>query len=189
MTPLFRFAQVSSLAIIIGVGGVTAVETLRRICYTPLAAGDLTMLIPIVLGVLLFTRFFPQIRYWQRIPLAFQIGAILAIGVNRSAITGMFASLQYLTGLSIIGGKFTPLDNLIIIFGGIVVLLYFIFIRGESGPQRITSTRTFDRLIVIGRYFIMVVMGTGAASSANLFLGWFNGEWRDILTMLGLIKL
>jgi hypothetical protein len=110
--------------------------------------GNYLVIIPIVAGLLLYTRFTRSIRVLNRWPLAIMLGTTLATAVRKEA-TALFSAT---TGLMNLGTNIgaNP-NNIIFLLGTLTVLSYFIFTREQTGPLKV-ATR-------VGRAFIMLAFG------------------------------
>jgi hypothetical protein len=110
--------------------------------------GDYLVIIPIIVGLLLYTRFFRQYRVLNRWPIAIMMGSALAIS-TRKEVTNLWSAI---TGTMKLGtASLTDPSNIIFVLATLTVLSYFIFTREQKGLLGI-STRT-------GRAFIMLAFG------------------------------
>jgi hypothetical protein len=163
-TPLFRIAQ----AIFVGVAiGYTATAAVYRILFpylfVPLFADpvkNLYLVIPLVLGLLLFTKLRADWASLGNLTIAFLfgVGGALALG---GALDG--------TLLPQLNATVVPLDsleNILLVLGTIGALLSFRFIQ----PQKRSDARALDTLArgwgYFGRWFVMVAFGAIFASTA-----------------------
>jgi hypothetical protein len=163
-TPLFRIAQ----AIFVGVAiGYTATAAVYRILFpylfVPLFADpvkNLYLVIPLVLGLLLFTKLRADWASLGNLTIAFLfgVGGALTLG---GALDG--------TLLPQLNATVVPLDsleNILLVLGTIGALLSFRFIQ----PQKRSAARALDTLArgwgYFGRWFVMVAFGAIFASTA-----------------------
>ncbi|HHY68843.1 MAG TPA: hypothetical protein PLB36_03820 [Bacillota bacterium] len=136
--------------------------------------GDWSLLVPIALGILLYTRFFKKISWLSRFPLAMLVG----IGTGL-AIRGTIGS-QIVNQIKSTILPLNSINNAIIIFGTLGVLIYFFFSREHTGPLKHVST--FGRCIMMvsfGAAFGSTVMGRMALLINRLHFLYAN--WLGII--------
>ena len=119
---------------------------IKQQMFVPMVSdGRYDLVIPGILGCLLFAGFFPRGRWLTRVPLAFVIGTTAGI---------MF--LQQLHGLILPQMKSTllPLNNLgniVIVVGVLTTLIYFYFSKPHTGA--------LGTVAKVGIWFIMIGFG------------------------------
>jgi len=145
--PWFKFAEHVFAGLSAGYyAGLIFTSVIKQQMIVPLvSSGRWDMLIPGVLGCLLFMRFFPKVHWLTRIPLAFVIGTTAGI---------MF--LQQLHGLILPQMKSTLLrlgdfSNIVIVVGVLTTLIYFYFSKPHTGA--------LGGVAKVGIWFIMVAFG------------------------------
>ena len=156
----------------------------KNLALTPISKdGKYYLLIPCVLGILLYSRFSKHYRWIARYPMAFLVGAgngmILKGIIQAQFIAQVKASMVPIT---LAKGFWPFLGNLVIVLGTAATLFYFYFSMAERGPVD-RGIRSFGRWIMMmafGATFGNAVMG-----EMTLFIGrlqFLYGDW------LGLIK-
>ncbi|GAB4314475.1 MAG: hypothetical protein Kow0074_01510 [Candidatus Zixiibacteriota bacterium] len=145
--PVFKFAEHVFAGLSAGYyAGLIFQSVIHQQVWVPLTQdGKWLVLIPAVLGVLMFARFIPRIGWMTRIPLAFVIGSTAGI---------MF--IQQLHGLILpqVSNTILPLtsvNNVLIVLGVITTLIYFYFSKPHTGPLGWVAN--------VGIGFIMVAFG------------------------------
>lgn len=119
---------------------------IKQQLITPLLEGhQYILIIPAVLGVLMFTRFIPKIAWLSRIPMAFVVGNTAGIFFIQQ-LHGIVLPQVRSTFLS-----FTSVSVLIMIVGVISTLIYFYFSKEHKGLLGTTAK--------IGIWFIMIAFG------------------------------
>lgn len=116
--------------------------------------GKLSLLIPIVLGLMLYTRFFRKISWMSRWSVSFLVGVGSGL-----AIFGVVRS-QFLAQIQANMLPLNSINNLILVVGVISILFYFFFSVEHKGPVMYVSK--FGRIIMMitfGVSFGNVVMG------------------------------
>ncbi|MFP4457854.1 MAG: hypothetical protein ACLFPS_09370 [Clostridia bacterium] len=144
-------------------------ENLQNNAFVPIAEdGEFLKIIPVVLGILLYARFIKGQLWLSRIPMS----ALVGIGVGltvRSTITAEF--------LNQINATIVPLNsinNIIIVFGVVSVLMFFYFTRKDTNP-------VFNYTGTLGRYIMMIAFGALFGNAAMGRMSLMIGRLRFIL--------
>jgi len=133
------------------------------------------LIIPGVLGLLMFTRFIPKISWVSRISLAFVIG-------NTAGIT----LIQQLHGIVLPQIRCTFLDitqisELVMVVGVISTLIYFYFSKEHKGVLGFTAN--------VGIWFIMVAFGASFGYTVMARVSLLIGRVQFLMIdWLGLLK-
>ena len=166
--PFFKIAE--HLFIGLAAGYVIAIQffnVFKPNLWDPLVAGDnWWLLIPLTLGLMIFTRFFPKIAWISRWPLAYMVGiysGLAVIGFTEGDLMRQVqasvvppVSVEALSGFAGNPGVLTALNmtsNPIIVFGLICILIYFFFSLEHRG-----TAGFFAR---VGTGLLMVGFGAG----------------------------
>lgn len=119
--------------------------------FAPLFQGRLIYLIPIIMGLLMFTTFFPKITWLVRIPLTFTMGVAMSVTILQymqgDIIPQLQATILPLRGVPIL----TAFSNILIIVGVLSTLVYFYFSHEHKGALGLIAK--------IGIWFMMVSFG------------------------------
>jgi hypothetical protein len=135
------------------------------------------LILPGILGLLLFTRLFGKIGWMSRLSLAMIIGVYVGIKTTGFAqgdfVEQVRASLQPLWT----GSLASSLNAILFTIGLITSLLFFFFSREHKGALGVASK--------IGIYFLMVGFGAGygytVMSRISLLIGRFQFLLHDWL--------
>lgn len=138
------------------------------------------LILPGVLGLLLFTRLFGKIGWMSRLSLAMIIGVYVGIKTTGFA-QGDFVEQVRATLVPFAGGSFwDSLNAVILVVGVITSLLFFFFSREHRGSLGVASK--------VGIYFLMVGFGAGygytVMSRISLLIGRFTYLLRDWLGII-----
>jgi hypothetical protein len=151
-----------------------AIGNIHRFGWVPLTTKDQwTLIVPLVLGVLLYARFIKGLAWVSRWPIAYLVGN----GVGLSLYTSLQSQAVLQARASMIdfivhdqAGNFLlnkSFDNFIMVFGVLAVLTYFIFSIKQSAPLKTVSHA--------GRWLMMVTFGVSfgnvVAGRISLALG------------------
>lgn len=184
--PFFRLAESLFAGISLGYYiGIVAVNTLRPNLIQPLAsdfAGNWDLCIPLVLGLNLYTRFVPRIRWLSRISLAAYIAYFVGINMVQK-LQGEVVPQIGATILNPIGGRWTPIDNLVVIVGVLTVLVYFYFsIEHRAAVGAVSRVGVWFLMLGFGAAFGYTVMGR-----ISLLIGRMNYLLIDTVRATGRI--
>lgn len=137
--------------------------------------GKIYLIIPMVLGLMLYCRFVKSLVWVSRIPLSILVGIGVGL-VLRGSIVAEFSKQ--------IGATMLPLNsirNIIIVFGCLGVLSYFYFSRTQNrGPMY--------NLSLVGRWLMMITFGAAFGNTVqgriSLFISrlqYLFGDWLGII--------
>jgi len=132
-------------------------QNIRDGAVRPLAKGQWMVLVPVVLGVLLYARFFKRLGYLTRLPVAFMMGVSAGVSIT-GAIVAQFIAQVRATMLPL-----SSVNNVVIVVGTACTLAFFLFIPlgkhlgngnggGKYSPMTVMST--------IGRATMMAAFGS-----------------------------
>jgi hypothetical protein len=153
--PFARWAEYSIIGLGVGYGFVVTFWALLEPggYIDPLITGaDPTLIIPVILGLLLYAQFFRGARWVIRWPLAFMMSVGFTTGIlgSPTIILKQIASAAVpLTS----GSAYEIVNALIVIVGVVCTLSYFTFSREHTGALGVTAK--------IGRLFMMLGFGAG----------------------------
>lgn len=173
--PFYRLVENLYVGVSAGHALVLGWGNIRDLGYTPMIKkGQWSLLIPIVLGILLYTRYYKPAAWISRIPIAFMMG----IGTGL-AISGTIGS-QIVTQVKANFITLNTFSNIVIVLGTFGVLSYFFFLLEHKGPG--------GQVAQFGRYIMMVAFGAAFGSTVmgrmSLFIGRLQvilGDWLGLL--------
>jgi hypothetical protein len=152
--PFYRLVEYVFVGASAGIAVVAGVQTFRSGTWTPLVKGNYWLLVPIAMGLLLYSRYFGRISWLNRIPLSFLMGTSAGVamrGAVESQIVGQLSATMINLG---------SINAWIIFLGSVLSLSYF-FITYQPG-------RTYQLAPRLGRYFMMAAFG---AAFGNTVMG------------------
>lgn len=149
--------------------------TIKNNAWVPLTQnGRYDMIVPLVLGLLLYARFNRLYAWIARYPLSYMVG----YGVGMSMYTALAAQLVAQTRASFIA--LNSFNNIFIVVGLLCCLAYFLF-SFERSPA-------LTAFVLPGRYILMLTFGV---SFGNVIMGRISlllGQMQVLLgTWLGII--
>ena len=135
------------------------------------------LIVPGILGVLLFTRLFGKVGWMSRWSLAMIIGVYAGIKTTGFAQGDFVAQVQASLVPIWTGEPMSSLNHLVLVFGLLTSLLFFFYSREHTGALGVASR--------IGVGFLMVGFGAGygytVMSRISLLIGRFQFLLRDWL--------
>ncbi len=135
---------------------------------------------PVALGLMLYTRFFPRVAWLSRWPVSFMVG----VGVGQSIYTSLRSQVinQAVAAMVELPGTTlgTTLNSLISLFGLLAVLTYFVF--------TIPQNRYVKPVSQAGRWLVMITFGVGFGNVVAGRISVLLGELQTIFgTWLGML--
>jgi len=179
-------------AIFIGVGtGNIVLVTLNTINTTgikAIMAGRFLMIIPVIVGLLMFTRLTKEYAWMSRYSVSIMVGVGLGVlivpAIKVSLLTQLIATIEPLTKITDVGSFIT---SIVLLIGVASSLGYFIFTAGK-----LEENKGFDLFKKCGLVFLFVAMSTaysseltGAISTTAFIIRHIIVEWI-MKGMLGL---
>lgn len=185
--PVYRTVEHIFVGTAAGIGLFWGFDTIRTNAWNPAfnpADGDsrkLMLIIPMILGVLLYTRFIDNVKWVSRIPLGFIIGIGSALAI-RGVIGASLMNQIIATMKTPLWGEIRlfAIDSLLLVLGVIGTLMYFFFSAEQKGVLKYGS--------VIGKWTMMIAFGAAFGNTVmariSLLIGriyFLLGEWLQIL--------
>jgi len=153
----------------------------------PLMDGQVAVLIPIILGVLLFTRWSPKHNWLSRYSLAYFMGVAAGVTITGVLEAGIIAQIR---------GAIGPIDGLnalvLLIFNVAAISVFFFIVGSGSSAGKVFGNRTMERVVKasasLGRFVLMIsfgaVFGTTIMARLGLFiprLQFLFGRWIHLI--------
>ena len=182
--PFYRFGEHLYLGLSVG-------YIILKVIYANIIGGlykplfedhQYMLLIPTILGLSLYTRFFPKIAWISRITFAFIVGYGSGLTIPRIIAGGIFQQIEkIITPLGKTGATWWEVfSGIVIIIGVASVLIYFFFSKEHTGA--------FGATAKVGIWFIMVTFGASFGYTVmgriSLLVGritFLFGDWLNIL--------
>lgn len=187
---LFRIAVYLFVGVAAGYIFVIAIyqALLPRLIW-PLVTGSwlergLTV-VPLVLGLLLFTRLVPRFARLGNIPLAYLVGAGAAVTVGGAVLGTLFGQVSGTINQFDLTGKSSPLavlvSAIVVLVGTASTLVYFQFGAVSHSNQPPQRSALVESVAKIGQVFIAVTLGA-------LFAGVYAAALSALIDRLDFIK-
>ena len=180
-TAIYRFSQHIFQGAALGYGTVIAIKAINDIAFIPITQGNYSWLIPIALGLLLFTGFFRKYSWIARYPTAILVATGVALSLRTSIESGFLKQITS-TFLNPIGPPYAGdpalfINNIMIIVIVLVVVIYFIF----SGGTTIQKHPAIMQIRKLAVYLMMIAFGAGFANTIVSRLALWTGRTRYLL--------
>jgi hypothetical protein len=174
--PFFRFGEHLYLGLSIGYMIVRVIyATFINTLYVPLVDDkNYWLIIPTVLGVSLYTRFFPKLVWISRITFAFIVGYGAGLGIPRVIAGGIFQQIEKI--ITPLGTQLSPFEyfsGILIVVGVFSVLIYFFFSWEHKGLVGGVSK--------VGIYFVMIAFGASFGYTVMGRMSLLIGRCYDLI--------
>jgi hypothetical protein len=179
--PVYRFSEHLYIAVMLAVNLVTNFSNVMRICITPLMQGDITMVVPLIVGIMIYAMLIPDYRWVSRYPVALLVGAGFGLGIRGTIGPNIQDAIVSTITAPSGGGIMEWINFLYIAVGLICSLMYFLLTYEHSGPLQ-APTR-------IGRLFIMIGLGAYFGNTVLFRFTMLTGRAQFFLQVLKLIPM
>lgn len=150
--PFFRLIEYIFIGLASGYGFAAALRLFVNQALNPIfIQGDLTFVVPVILGALFYAQFTKKYSALYRLPLSLSIG--YGLGVTIWSVFGTFFVRQVTATMIPIytGDLLTTIGNVVLVVGTILSLSYFILHREQKG--------VWGGFTKVGKYFVLVTFG------------------------------
>ncbi len=179
--PVYRFAEHLYIAVMLAVSLTVNFSNVMRMCITPLMQGNITMIVPLVLGLMIYAMLIPEYRWVSRYPIALLVGAGFGLGIRGSIGPNIQDAIVSTITRPTDGGAMAWINFLYIAVGLICSTLYFLLTYEHSGAMQVPTR--------IGRLFIMVALGAYFGNTVLFRFTMLTGRAQFFLQVLKLIPM
>ena len=179
--PVYRFSEHMYIAVMLAVGLVTNFNNVMRMCITPLMQGNIMMIIPLVIGLMIYAMLIPDYRWVSRYPVALLVGAGFGLGIRGTIGPNIQDAIVSTITAPSGGGVMEWINFLYIAVGLICSMMYFLLTYEHSGALQ-APTR-------IGRLFIMIGLGAYFGNTVLFRFTMLTGRAQFFLQVLKLIPM
>ncbi len=152
---LYRIVETIFIAAMAGHACVTATATVTRPA-TLISTGDFFQFIPLILGLLLFTRFAKGYTWFARYPVALLVGMGTGLSVRASAEAQIIAQLRATILPLAVPRMLDAFNNFCIMIMVPASILYFLFTRPGKG----NVGKVLDTISRLGRIIVLAALGS-----------------------------
>lgn len=186
--PLFKLAEHLYVGVSVGYTIVKSYDTvIVHLIVKPIVEqGEMTLLIPVAIGLLMLTRYVPKAAWMSRYAFAFIVGVGTGLAIPRTISSFILKqiedtvrpliSLASSDGVTFSMNLFNPASNLnaiVILIGVSSVLFYFFFSIEHHGPGRVVA-RT-------GIVFLMIAFGAAFGYTVMARMSLLIGRLTDLI--------
>ncbi|UCF78109.1 MAG: hypothetical protein JSW03_08345 [Candidatus Eiseniibacteriota bacterium] len=150
--PVYKFAE--HIFVGIAAGYIVAIEFQNVFLpnlWRPLLAGDYKLVIPFLLGVLMFSRFTVRFNWLSRWAIGLMVGTFSGLAIIGFAQGDLVAQIQANMLPLKAGSLIDTFTNWVIVVGVLATLVYFFFSKEHKGALGATAK--------LGIWFLMVSFG------------------------------
>ncbi len=184
--PIFRACEHLYLGLSLAHLAVMGWTNVRDLGFSEIQKGSYLVIIPLTLGLLLFSRFFPKISWLSRYSLAYFVGVASAVTITGVIDAGIISQVR---------GAIVPLNSLNSVIStlcNVAAITTFFFIVGSAEkkgqPSNSMLTQIVQKTSIAGRFVLMVsfgaVFGTTIMARLGLFiprLQFLFGDWIHLI--------
>ncbi len=150
--PFFRLTEYVFIGLATGYAFVASLRLFVNQALNPiLVGGDLTFIVPVLLGALFYAQFTKKYSALYRVPLSLSIGYGLGITIWSVFATYFVKQVAASIVPLFTGNLLSTFDNVVLVAGTILSLSYFILHREQKG--------VWGGFTKIGKYFILAAFG------------------------------
>ena len=180
--PLYRFAEHLFVGTALAIAVMTAIQTTNRIAITPLIQGNLIYVIPILLGLMMYTILTSEYRWLSRYPIAVLVGATFGLGMRGVIIPNIL--VQTINTITPPRGGSPPIEwfNFVYIaIGTFCAVMYFMLTFEHKGAAMVPTR--------LGRWVIMLGLGAYFGNTVLFRMAMLSGRAQFFLQVLGIIPM
>jgi hypothetical protein len=166
----YKFGQQFVVGVVVSHNILTSMQAVYNNGIVPIMTkGQITLIVPILIGILAYTRLSRDISWASKYPVAIMIGVgtgSMVVGTLRGQIIG-----QVSMSITDVFKSSAPLDmvnGLVIFIGTVASLTFFIFTREHKGALGASAK--------LGRIFLMISLGANWAAETVWYLTQMTGR-------------
>jgi hypothetical protein len=174
--PVYKMAESLLIGVSIGyVLVITWTNSLMDLLLVPLFDGqDWSLAIPLVLGLMMFGRFFRKTAWLSRFPIAVLIGSGAGVAIPAMLDARTIRQMSATVAPLITESGQLDFSAIVVIVGVITTLSYFYFSREHRGSLGVSAR--------LGTYFLMLFFGTTFGYTVMSRMSTFIGRVEFLLT-------
>jgi hypothetical protein len=140
--PVYRFAEHLFIAVFLAINVVTNFSNVMQICVTPLMQGDFLMIVPLIVGILIYTMLIPEYRWVSRYPVGLLVGAGFGLGMRGTIGPNIQDAIISTITAPSEGGAMAWINFLYIAVGLVCSLMYFLLTYEHAGALSALTSET-----------------------------------------------
>jgi len=185
--PLFRLASYAFVGVAAGYTTLLVVyQVLWPRLVQPLMGGNLLLLVPLGLGVILLLKLVPRYARFGSLPMSFLVGVAGAVAIGGAVIGTILGQVQGAINdfdftAPVANPTLTLIEAVLVLIGTVCTLAYFHFgarVKNEQPPSRPVYVET---LAQVGQLFLAITLGA-------LFAGVFAASITALIGRLDFLR-
>lgn len=169
-SPLYALAEESYIGFATGLTVVINLFYIYRTGILGIQAGDLILIVGIILGVMMLARIHPEYSYIARLPISITVGAQFGLALRTIIFTGFIDQIKATILPLFSGGSQTIIYNWTVAVAVVFMLTFFLYTIELKGALRgSASLGEYIMYICFGAIFAQTFMGRLA-----LFVGFMQ---------------
>jgi hypothetical protein len=151
--PYYRFLEHLFVGLASGQAVAAAYGVIVNSAVKPIAKGSIALIIPVILGLMLYLRYFRQVAWLAKIPTSLLLGIGLGAGTAASIASDVVAQ----TKANLIAIK--DFTSFVLVFSFITTLSYFFFTLFVDKNKAAGGSKIAGYLSTAGRWSMMIFFG------------------------------
>jgi len=165
--PVFKFTENLYVGIALANWVIVGMDRTYKLGIKPAMAGNLLLVIPLILGAASYLMYSRKYNWIGRIPLSM----MAALGLAFSA-RGLM-TINFIGQIKAMMVPLTNWENVLSIVGATLAILYFFYSVEQKGPM--------GSLTTVGRWFLMLAMGAFLSQSLFMYCTNVIGSVQNLL--------
>ena len=178
--PLYKIAEAALMGTSIANVAVMAVKSLFGSGFTPLINGNYSLIIPLLLGLLVFTTYsktYRKLSYW---PIAVMSGVGIALAIRGGLHANVYKMIEATAGSIIVpNNPMASVNKLIVLIGTIASISYFFY--------TFKPTKNLERAQKLGRYFLMAFFGVIFGNVVMTRISYLTGRIQSLVEFFSML--
>jgi hypothetical protein len=185
--PLYKENQAYRLAEYLFIGVTLAITIMVNLsnvvsmAVRPMLQGQILMIIPIIVGLSVFTMISPEYRWISRYPIALLVGTGFGLGIRGTIKPNLQDAIIDTITAPTEGGAMAWINFVYVAVGLVCAVLYFLLTYEHTGLLQAPSR--------IGRLFIMVGLGAYFGNTVLFRFTMLAGRAKFFLQVLKLVPM
>jgi len=180
--PIFRFAEHTFIASALAITIITYIDSLIRGPLNPLLTkGQIILIVPVILGLAMYSLLHPDYRWASRYPIAILVGSAMGLGMASTIIPNILSQTISTITAPTTGQSMAWFNFIFIAVGTICATLYFLLTYEHTGVLQPTTR--------IGRWFIMLGLGAYFGNTVLFRLSMLATRAQFFLQVLKIIPM
>jgi hypothetical protein len=179
--PAYRLAEYLYIGVTLAITIMVNLNNVVSMAVRPMLQGQILMIIPIIVGLLVFTMLSPQYRWVSRYPIALLVGTGFGLGIRGTIKPNLQDAIIDTITAPTEGGAMAWINFVYDAVGLVCAVLYFLLTYEHTGLLQAPSR--------IGRLFIMIGLGAYFGNTVLFRFTMLAGRAKFFLQVLKLVPM